>query len=100
LTLRSHLIHCPVGGTACKVRTSLRGTVNTSARRQVKLGGSTYTLAAGKNGAVRTKLTKRGLRFLRRYRRIKATIAIEVRKGALVTAKKVKVTLRAPTRRN
>ena len=53
-------------------------------------------IAAGKKGAVRVKLTKKGLRLLRRAKKAKGTVTIRVTKGATVTTKKVTVTLRAP----
>jgi Ca2+-binding RTX toxin-like protein len=98
--LKRQVVECPAGGARCKVRTSVTGRVSASAKkRTVKLGGSSYSIAAGKKGAVRVKLTKKGLRLLRRSRKAKGTITIRVTKGSTVTTKKVSVTLRAPKKR-
>ena len=96
-TLGKHLVECPEGGSSCAVKVSVTGSVIASAKRKTaRLGGSSYTLVAGKRGVVRVKLTKKGLRLLRRSQRVRATVAIRVTKGATVTVRKVKVTLRAP----
>ena len=99
-TLKRQVVECPAGGAACKVTTSVTGRVSASARKKnVKLGGSSYTVAAGKKGAVRVKLTKKGLRLLRRAKKVRGSISIRVRKGSTLTTKKVSVTLRAPKKR-
>ena len=98
--LKRQVVECPAGGARCKVKTSVTGRVSASAKkRTVKLGGSSYSIAAGKKGAVRVKLTKKGLRLLRRSKKAKGTITIRVTKGSTVTTKKVSVTLRAPKKR-
>ena len=94
-TLRRQVVECPTGGASCKVGTSVTRRVK---KKRVKLGGSSYTLAAGKKGALRLKLTKQGLRTLKRAKRIKGSVSISVRKGSTVTRKTVSVTLRAPKR--
>jgi hypothetical protein len=100
ITLSKHQIGCPAGGFRCTVRTSLSGAVNASARKKtVKLGGSAYALAAGKRGAVKLKLTKKGLRLLRRSKRVKGTVTITVTKGSAVTTKKVKLIVKAPKKK-
>ena len=100
-TLKRQVVECPAGGARCKVRTSVTGRVSVSAskKRNVRLGNSSYSIAAGKKGAVRVKLTKKGLRLLRRAKKAKGTVTIRVTKGATVTTKKVTVTLRAPKKR-
>ena len=97
--LKKHLVECPAGGPSCAVRISVAAFVAASAKkRKAKLGGSSYTIAPGKKGAVKARLTKKGQRLLRRSKRVKATTSITVTKGAKVATKKVKVTLKAPGR--
>lgn len=91
-TLKQHVIECPAGGSSCKVTTAVR-------RKSARFGGSSYTLAPGKRAGARVKLTRKGLRLLRRAKRITATVTIAVAKGAQVAAKQVRVTLRAPKRK-
>ena len=96
-TLNNHSVECPAGGSGCAVKTSVTGSVTASAKRKkAKLGGSSYALAPGKKSAVKVKLTKKGLRLLRRSKRVKASVTITVTEGAKVTTKKVRLTLRAP----
>jgi hypothetical protein len=101
VTLFKHEVQCPLGGVPCVVKTSLSGAVKTSGkkRKTLKLGGSAYAIAAGKQGAVKLKLTAKGLRLVRRSKRVRGTVTITVTKGTAVTTKKVKVTLKAPKKK-
>jgi hypothetical protein len=96
LILSRHEVRCPAGGVPCVVRTSLSGVLSTGARRKrtAMLGGSAYALAAGKRGAVKLRLTKKGLRQLRRSKTVNGTVTITVTKAGIVSTKKVKVTLK------
>jgi RTX calcium-binding nonapeptide repeat (4 copies) len=101
VTLSKHEVQCPAGSVPCFVKTSLSGAVkaSTKKRKTVKLGGSVYAIAAGKQGAVKLKLTAKGMRLLRRSKRVRGTVTITVTKGTAVTTKKVKVTLKAPKKK-
>jgi len=63
------------------------------------LGGSSFKVTAGKKGKVRVKLTRKGLKLLKRKKKVKAKITITVKRGATTTKKTVTFTLKAPKRR-
>jgi hypothetical protein len=67
--------------------------------RTVKIGKSHFVVKAGSTGKVRVKLSKKGLKLLRRLRKIKATVTVDVTRGAIGAHKKIKVTLKAPKRK-
>ena len=60
------------------------------------MGGSAFTVAAGKSARVKIKLSRKGLRLLKRRKRISAQANITVTRAGKRTAKTVKVTLQAP----
>jgi hypothetical protein len=99
-TLKGILVNCAGLGPDCAVKTKVTGTVpGGSAAKTVKLGGSSFVVKAGKTGKVKPKLTKKGLKLLKRLRKIKAKAAITVTRGAKTSKKTVKVTLKAPKRK-
>jgi len=92
-------VDCTGRGPDCAVTTSVSGSVSTARRRKVKLGGSSFKVTAGKKGKVRVKLTRKGLKLLKRKKKVKAKITITVKRGATTTKKTVTCTLKAPKRR-
>jgi len=99
-TLPKSKIDCTGPGPDCAVKTSASASIAgaSARRRRVKLGGSSFKVKTGKTGRVRVKLTRKGLRLLKRRKRIKAKVAITVKRGSVSAKKTVTVTLRAPKR--
>ena len=100
LALLKTKVDCPGVGPACKVRTTvtaiLTGKLSTAAHaKTVKLGGSAFTVADGKSAQVKTKLSRKALRLLKRRTRISAKVKINVTRAGKSTARTVKVTLKA-----
>lgn len=96
-------VNCTGTGPNCKVTDALSADLaSTSAKKKkkkkkaVKLGGSTYTVKAGKKGAVHVKLTKKGLKLLKRKHKIKGRVKTTVKRGSTTTTKTFSVTLKAP----
>lgn len=95
-------VDCTGTGPDCTVRAVVTGLVPagkasaSAKRRAVRLGGSSFKVRAGKKGKVTVKLTRRGLKLVKRLKRVKATVRIVVRRGAITMRKTVRVTLRAP----
>jgi Bacterial Ig domain len=103
LALLKTIVECRGAGPSCSVRTTvtarLRGNTFGAARtKTVKLGGSKFTIAAGKAARVKIKLSRKGLRLLKRRKRISAKVRINVARAGESTARTVKVTLKAPRR--
>ena len=98
-------VDCTGPGPDCAATTSASGSVpaklaSASAKRKtIKLGRSSFKVKSGKKGKVTVKLTKKGLRALKRTKRLKVTVTIKVKRGTRTVTKKVKVTLKAPKRR-
>jgi len=98
-------VDCTGPGPDCAASTAASGSVpanlaSASAKRKtIKLGGSSFKVKSGKKGQVTVKLTKKGLRALKRAKRLKVTVTITVKRGTSTVTKKVKVTLKAPKRR-
>jgi uncharacterized protein YggU (UPF0235/DUF167 family) len=103
LALLKTIVECRGAGPSCSVRTTvtarLRSNTFGAARtKTVKLGGSKFTIAAGKAARVKIKLSRKGLRLLKRRKRISAKVRINVARAGESTARTVKVTLKAPRR--
>lgn len=64
----------------------------------VKLGSSSFKVKKGTKGKI--TLTKKGVKRLKRLKKIKAKVKITVKRGAVVRTKTVTVTLKAPKPRN
>lgn len=69
------------------------------ASKKVKLGGSSFKVAAGKKGKVRVKLNRKARKLLKRRKVIKARVVITVRRGDATVKKTVMVKLKAPRRK-
>lgn len=103
LTLKRK-VDCTGAGPDCAVSDSLSAQLvgaSSAAKKKkkaktVKLGGSKFTVKAGKKGAIKVKLTKKGLKLLKRLHKIKAKLKVTVKRGTVVTKKTLKVTLKAP----
>jgi hypothetical protein len=98
-------VDCTGSGPDCAVKVSVTGHVPAgkagagAGRRKakpVRLGRSSFKVKTGKRGKVRVKLTRKGLRLLKRQKRIKATVKITVTRSGLSAKKTVRVTLKAP----
>ena len=92
-TLPNQTVDCTRAGPACRVKTRL-----TTRKRAVKLGGSSFGVPTGKKGKVRAKLNRKGLRQLKRAKRLKAKLRITVTRGTQSVKRTVTVTLKAPKR--
>ncbi len=105
LTVPRQLVDCTGPGPDCRVSVGATGSVPageasaSAKRRKVKLGRSTFKVKAGRKGRVTLKLTRRGVRLVKRLKRIKTTVRIVVRRGGITKRKAVRVTLKAPVRR-
>lgn len=95
-TLPGQTVNCTGAGPACSVKTSVTRHVPAGASKRVKLGGSSFKVAAGKKGKVRVKLNRKARRLLKRRRAIKANVVITVRRGEATAKKTVTVKLKAP----
>jgi DNA-binding beta-propeller fold protein YncE len=84
-------VDCSGSGPSCVVRTSI-----TVVGKRVKLGGSSFKVKTGKKRKVSAKLTRKGLKLIRRKRQIKARITITVSRGTTTAQKTVRLTLKAP----
>jgi hypothetical protein len=89
-------VNCTGAGSNCKVANALSAKVAASSAKTVKLGGSKFMVKAGKNGAIKLKLTKKGLKLLKRKGKIKGKIKTTVKRGKTVKTKTFSVTLKAP----
>lgn len=105
LTVPKQTVDCTGGGSDCKVTVSVAGrvpagAVSSAPRRKkakvVQLGRSGFTIKTGKRGKVTVKLNRKGLRLLKRRKRIKATVTITVTRSGMKAKKTVRVTLKAP----
>jgi Ca2+-binding RTX toxin-like protein len=111
--LAKHVVACSAGDGSCSVRTSVTARLSgpvarkarlstdkraSKARRTYALGGTRYTIKAGRRGTARAKLTTKGLRALRRLRSIGSTVEIRVARGKVTKKRKVSVLLKAPKR--
>lgn len=106
VTLPKPKVDCSGAGSDCTVKTSVTGppppqgkkASSSAKKKRVKLGSSSFEVKAGKTGKVKVKLTKKGLKRLKRLGKIKAKVKITVERGSKVTTKTVKVTLKRPKR--
>jgi hypothetical protein len=114
--LPRNIITCPESGGACAVKTSASARIRTSAKasasakkkkklttKTVSLGGGTYTIkrktaqaATVNRGAVRGKLTKKGLRLLKQRKAIRSTVNVRVVWEGVTTTRKISVIFKAP----
>ena len=94
-------VDCTGPGPNCKVANALSAKVATGSakKKNLKLGGSKFTVKAGKKGAIKLKLTKKGLKLLKRKGKIKGKIKTTVKRGKSVQTKTVTVTLKAPKKK-
>lgn len=88
-------MNCTGAGPACSVKTSVTRDVPAGASKRVKLGGSGFKVAAGKQGKVRVKLNRKARKLLKRRKVIKARVVITVRRGDATVKKTVTVKLKA-----
>lgn len=100
---RSSLWTARGAGPDCNVKAVVTGSVpngNASAgvSRNVKLGSASFGIQAGKKGNVSVRLSRQGLKLLRRLKTIRAKVTITVRRGATSAKKTVTVTVKAPKR--
>jgi len=93
-TLLKQTVDCTGAGPACRVRTTV-----TPRKGGVKLGGSSFGVPTGKRGKVKAKLNRKGLRRLKRAKRLKAKVRITVTRGTQSAKRTVTVTLKAPKRK-
>jgi virginiamycin B lyase len=91
---------CPAGGESCHLTVSASGSVRAGARaKRIVLAKAHTILAAGQSTRVTAKLTGTGLRLLKRSKRLKVRVAINVTANSITKTKTVNLTLKAPARR-
>ena len=90
VTLPAPRITCPALPPACTVTVKVRRVV--AGRPQI--ASATLTIAAGKSGTVRFRLTRQARTTLRRKGRFSATVAITARHGGAARSRTVQVALR------
>ncbi len=61
-------VNCTGTGPNCKVANALSAKVAAGSAKTMKLGSSKFTVKTGKKGAIKLKLTKKGLKLLKRKR--------------------------------
>ena len=98
-------VDCSGGGPDCKVTAAaaakVAGAAAVAAKKKkkaktVKLGKSSFVVKSGAKGKVRVKLSKKGLKLLKKLRKIKATVTVRITRGNQTVTKKIKVTFKAP----
>lgn len=95
--LPKHLIACAGAGPACRVKISVTATARANFARTLRIGKSSFKLAADKRRKVRGKLSRKGRAWLKLAKSWRAKVKITVRRGAAKPVKKtIRVTLKAP----
>jgi peptide/nickel transport system substrate-binding protein len=88
------------GGAACRGNVALfapAGTRGLAARKPVKLGQARFSIARGKTQTVRVRLSARGLKALKRAKRLKAQVVTTLaQSNGRATVKRSSIVLRAP----
>jgi hypothetical protein len=98
--LKGHKVNCSGPGPDCAVKTKVKAKLaTTSAKRTVKIGGSKFTVKTGTKKRIKSKLTKKGLKRLKKLKRIRAKVVVTVTRGAEKSKRTVKVKLLAPKKR-
>ena len=96
-TLPKHLMICSGGGPACPVKISVTATARANFAKRLRIGKSSFKLAAGNKRKVKGKLSRKGRRWLKLAKSWRARVKVSVRRGAAAPAKKtIKVKLKAP----
>jgi hypothetical protein len=99
-TLAQPRVDCTGAGPDCSVTTGVTAklavTVAVAKRQAVSLGSLHFAVKAGTRGTVKSRLSRKGLKLLKRLHRVKAAVKIKLTRGATVVTKTVKVTLKAP----
>jgi glycine rich protein len=97
-TLKTPEIDCTGAGPDCTVSTTvtakLEATANAAAKRNVKVGGRTFTVATGTKGKIGSRLSAKGRRLLKRLGRLRATVKVTVVRGGEVASGTVRVRLK------
>jgi hypothetical protein len=102
LRLPRHVVECAGPGPDCAVLVRLVGSPparKAAAARKLTLGRSSFKVVSGRRRAIAVRLTRNGMKVLKRAGRIKATAAVRVTRGAQVASRTVRVSLKAPRRR-
>jgi hypothetical protein len=102
LRLPRQVVDCAGPGPDCAVVVTLTGPAparKAAAARKLTLGRSSFKVAAGGRRAITVKLTRKGMKALKRAGRIKAKAAVRVTRGAQVASRTLRVSLKPPRRR-
>jgi hypothetical protein len=101
-------IPCPPGNGKCPVTTiTLSGkkasfgasSAKKSKKKILKLGSYKYSIKAGKKGKVKTKLSKKAFRLIKRRHKLKAKVTIIVKHGKATVKRTMKVTFKLKKRK-
>jgi len=102
LRLPRQVVECAGPGPGCAVVVTLAGSPparKAAAARKLTLGRASFKVGAGQRRAITVKLTRRGMKALKRAGRIKAKAAVRVTRGAQVASRTVRVTVKPPRQR-
>lgn len=78
-TVKSIAFVCPAGGTACKLTLNITAKIK---KKTYKLGGGSFTIPAGGTLPLQGKLSASGLKLVKKYKKVKATLAASGSGGA------------------
>ena len=95
--LPKHQIVCAGAGPACRVKISVTATARANFAKTLRIGKSSFRLAANKRRKVKARLSRKGRRWLKQAKTWRAKVKITVRRRSAPSAKKtIRVTLKAP----
>jgi hypothetical protein len=100
LRLPRQVVECAGAGPDCAVVVTLTGSApaRKAAARKLTLGRASFKVVAGSRRAVTVKVTRKGIKAVKRAGRIKAKVAIRVTRGTQSASRTVRVTLKPPRR--
>jgi hypothetical protein len=89
------VVDCTGSGPACRVRTGLFVSRRRPAKSSlVRVARSSFTVPSGRRARVRLRLSKNGLRLLRRNRKLRTRLRVVVVRGDRTVRRQARVTLR------
>jgi hypothetical protein len=92
-------VDCTGSSGDCKVVNAFTARVAAGSAKTLKLGGSKFTVTSGKKRAIKLRLTRKGLKLLKRKGKIKGKVKTKLTRAGKTYSKTVRVTLKAPRKR-
>ena len=102
LTLPDTSVSCPAAGQHCSgtavvtTATAVAAKVEADRRRKITLGRASFGISPGSSWKARIKLSRKGMRVLRKLKSVRAAVKISAGDGSRSTTTKISVRLRAP----